>query len=235
MSTPAAEMAPAVTPERQAVDTWLNALDDALSRGDSRAAADLFETDGFWRDMISFTWNITTMEGQEQIRDMLDACLSRVQPSSWQIEEPPTEAGGIIDAWLTFETDVARGRGHLRLREGKAFTLLTTMVELKGFEEGKGLTRPMGVHHGVDPERRSWLEERTDEQARLGYEEQPYCVIVGGGQGGIALGARMRMLGVPTIIIEKNDRHGDSWRKRYKSLCLHDPVWYDHLPYISFP
>ena len=235
MSTPAAEMAPAVTPERQAVDTWLNALDDALSRGDSRAAADLFETDGFWRDMISFTWNITTMEGQEQIRDMLDACLSRVQPSSWQIEEPPTEAGGIIDAWLTFETDVARGRGHLRLREGKAFTLLTTMVELKGFEEGKGLTRPMGVHHGVDPERRSWLEERTNEQARLGYEEQPYCVIVGGGQGGIALGARMRMLGVPTIIIEKNARPGDSWRKRYKSLCLHDPVWYDHLPYIPFP
>jgi putative flavoprotein involved in K+ transport len=40
---------------------------------------------------------------------------------------------------------------------------------------------------------------------------------------------------VPTIIIEKNDRPGDSWRKRYKSLCLHDPVWYDHLPYLPFP
>ena len=60
-------------------------------------------------------------------------------------------------------------------------------------------------------------------------------VIVGGGQGGIALGARLRRLGVPTIIIEKNERPGDSWRKRYKSLCLHDPVWYDHLPYLPFP
>jgi putative flavoprotein involved in K+ transport len=40
---------------------------------------------------------------------------------------------------------------------------------------------------------------------------------------------------VPTIIVEKNDRPGDSWRNRYKSLCLHDPVWYDHLPYIQFP
>jgi cation diffusion facilitator CzcD-associated flavoprotein CzcO len=40
---------------------------------------------------------------------------------------------------------------------------------------------------------------------------------------------------VPTIIIEKNDRPGDSWRKRYKSLCLHDPVWYDHLPYLQVP
>ena len=60
-------------------------------------------------------------------------------------------------------------------------------------------------------------------------------VIVGGGQGGIGLGARLRMLGVPTIIVEKNARPGDSWRNRYKSLCLHDPVWYDHMPYLNFP
>ena len=40
---------------------------------------------------------------------------------------------------------------------------------------------------------------------------------------------------MPTIIVERNARPGDSWRKRYKSLCLHDPVWYDHLPYIKFP
>ena len=60
-------------------------------------------------------------------------------------------------------------------------------------------------------------------------------MIIGGGQGGIALGARLRQLEVPTIILEKNERAGDSWRKRYKSLCLHDPVWYDHLPYLDFP
>ena len=40
---------------------------------------------------------------------------------------------------------------------------------------------------------------------------------------------------MPTIVIEKHERPGESWRKRYKSLCLHDPVWYDHLPYIPFP
>ena len=40
---------------------------------------------------------------------------------------------------------------------------------------------------------------------------------------------------MPTIIVEKNERPGDSWRKRYKSLCLHDPVWYDHMPYLPFP
>ncbi|MFI5429892.1 NAD(P)-binding protein [Aeromicrobium sp. UC242_57] len=60
-------------------------------------------------------------------------------------------------------------------------------------------------------------------------------MIIGGGQGGIALGARMRQLGVPTVVIDRHDRPGDQWRSRYKSLCLHDPVWYDHLPYLPFP
>ena len=109
------------------------------------------------------------------------------------------------------------------------------MTELKGFEERKGAHRIKGAEHGVHPGRKTWLEEREHELATLGITEQPYVVIVGGGQGGIALGARLRRLGVPAIIAEKNAKPGDSWRKRYKSLCLHDPVWYDHLPYLPFP
>ncbi|MCU1565402.1 MAG: FAD-dependent oxidoreductase, partial [Pseudarthrobacter sp.] len=62
-----------------------------------------------------------------------------------------------------------------------------------------------------------------------------YTVIIGGGQGGIGLAARLRRLGVPTLVIEKNQKPGDSWRNRYKSLHLHDPVWYDHMPYLKFP
>ena len=85
------------------------------------------------------------------------------------------------------------------------------------------------------PGRHTWLEARQQEEATLGYTVQPEVVIIGGGQGGIGLGARLRRLGVPTIIIEKNARAGDSWRNRYKSLCLHDPVWYDHMPYLPFP
>lgn len=221
--------------ELAAVQAWLSAFNDALSSNNTQLAAELFEEDGFWRDLISFTWNIITLEGRTKIHAMLDDCLEHTKPSHWQVEEPPTEAGGIVDAWITFETAVCRGRGHLRLRDGKAFTFLTTMVELKGHEESQGAERPKGVFHGSQKTRKTWVEERADEAKRLGYDEQPYCLIVGGGQGGIALGARMRMLGVPTIIVEKNEKPGDSWRKRYKSLCLHDPVWYDHLPYIPFP
>lgn len=217
------------------VQTWLDNFGSALQSGDTSAAADLFEDDGFWRDLVSFTWNIKTLEGQSAIKAMLDSCNANTNAANWEISEPPAEADGIVEAWLTFETSVARGLGHVRLRNGKAFTLLTTMVELKGYEAPEGRSRGMGVEHGESTGRKNWLEKREEETLSLGYKEQPYCLIVGGGQGGIALGARMRMLGVPTIIVEKNRRAGDSWRNRYKSLCLHDPVWYDHLPYIPFP
>ena len=167
--------------------------------------------------------------------NMLSACLKDVKPSHFALQGEATEADGVVDAWFTFETGVARGLGHLRLKGGKAWTLLTTMTELKGFEEKKGNHRIKGAEHGAHKHRQSWLELRQEEQASLGYTEQPYVLIIGGGQGGIMLAARLRRLGVPTIVVEKNARPGDSWRNRYKTLCLHDPVWYDHLPYLPFP
>ena len=98
-----------------------------------------------------------------------------------------------------------------------------------------GLRRPKGAEHGVNRDRTTWLEDREHEAQNLGITEQPYVLIVGGGQAGIGLAARLRQLRVPTIVIDKRARPGDQWRSRYKSLCLHDPVWYDHMPYLKFP
>ena len=219
----------------QAASAWLGDFQTVLERRDIDAAVALFDADPYWRDLVSFTWNICTQEGADAIRAMLQARLADVQPTAFAVEGQATEAGGVIDAWFTFETAVARGRGHLRLKDGRAWTLLTTMTSLKGFEERTGANRVKGAEHGVHPGRKTWLEEREHELATLGITEQPHVVIIGGGQGGLALGARLRRLGVPAIIVEKNARPGDSWRNRYKSLCLHDPVWYDHLPYMPFP
>ncbi len=219
----------------QAASAWFADFQSALERHDVDAAMLLFGADCYWRDLVAFTWNICTQEGPDAVRAMLQARLADVKPTAFVVEGQATEAAGVIDAWFTFETAVARGRGHLRLKDGKAWTLLTTMTELKGFEERKGAHRIKGAEHGVHPGRKTWRQERDHELATLGISEQPYVVIVGGGQGGIALGARLRRLGVPAIIVEKNAKPGDSWRKRYKSLCLHDPVWYDHLPYLPFP
>lgn len=43
------------------------------------------------------------------------------------------------------------------------------------------------------------------------------------------------MLGLEALIIDTEKAVGDNWRRRYHQLVLHDPVWYDHMPYINFP
>ena len=147
---------------------WLAGFGAALQAGDSDGALALFHADSYWRDLVAFTWNIPTQEGTDAIRAMLAARLADTAPSAFALDGQASEADGIVDAWFTFETRVARGRGHLRLKDGQAWTLLTTMVELKGFEEHKGTRRVKGAEHGVHPGRKTWLERRQDEQARLG-------------------------------------------------------------------
>jgi putative flavoprotein involved in K+ transport len=217
------------------VTAWLAKFEAALNSKNSDDAAALFGDECFWRDLVFFTWNIKTSEGRDDIATMLKATLPHMGKTTWRVEGDATGDEAMTESWIVFESDQARGRGHLRLQNGKAWTLLTTMVELKGHEEKKGPTRDAGVVHGASKMRTTWLEKREKEEKELGFKTQPYCVIIGGGQGGIGLGARLRRLGVPTIIIEKNKKPGDSWRNRYKSLCLHDPVWYDHMPYLPFP
>ncbi|CDX27299.1 conserved hypothetical protein [Mesorhizobium sp. ORS 3359] len=223
-----------IAPSQQAA-TWLGSFGRALEAGDIEAATNLFAEDCYWRDLLTFTWNIKTMEGQAAIREMLKATLSLAQPSHCHLTGEASVDDGVVEAWFSFETAVARGEGILRLKDGRCRTLFTAMSELKGFEERKGPARPLGIRHKADPNRETWAEARAREARDLGVHEQPYCLVIGGGQGGIMLGARLRQLGVSTLIIEKNARAGDSWRNRYRSLVLHDPVWYDHLPYIPFP
>mgnify|MGYP000284685966 CR=1 FL=1 len=236
----ATETAALRTPQ-QRVEDWLARFDDALRAGDAIAAANLFAVDGFWRDLVAFTWNLKTFEGREEIADMLTVRLTETAPSGWVTSESATETeDGVAEAFVEFETGVGRGTAHLRLRpdadgNDEGWTLLTTLQQLTGHEEPQGHGRPLGAVHGADPDRRSWAEKREDEEAELGRAVQPYVLVIGGGQGGIALGARLRQLGVPSIVVDSHDRPGDQWRGRYKSLCLHDPVWYDHLPYLPFP
>ncbi|MEM8979893.1 MAG: NAD(P)/FAD-dependent oxidoreductase [Pseudomonadota bacterium] len=78
------------------------------------------------------------------------------------------------------------------------------------------------------------LESFSAEPRRTETDE-PFVLVVGGGQGGLALGAQLQDLGVPYLIVDAYPRVGDQWRSRYESLVLHDPVWYDHLPFKPFP
>jgi putative flavoprotein involved in K+ transport len=222
-------------PMADPISKWLERFSACLERGDIDGAAQLFDEQCYWRDLVAFTWTLKTFEGRGEIRAMLSATLGAAAPGDFFALAQPGENDGIADGWFAFETALGRGTGHLRLRDGRCWTILTTLQELKGFEEPAGPRRARGLEHGVVPGRQSWLERRRAEAAELGFALQPYVLIVGGGQGGLALAARLKRLDVPTLVVEQNERAGDSWRKRYRSLCLHDPVWYGHMPYLPFP
>ena len=193
---------------RGTVAAWVGAFGQALESRDSAAVAALFTETCYWRDLLAFTWNITTSEGRPAITAMLEARLAETAPANLTVIDDATAEAGVVTGWFTFETAQGRGVAHVRLREGLAWTLLTSMEELRGHEEKKGHRRAFGAEHGVHQGRSTWLERRLEEEETLGFSRQPYTVIVGGGQGGLALGARLRRLGVPTIIVEKNAPRG---------------------------
>ena len=145
-----------------------------------------------------------------------------------------------IEAIFKFETKVGRGSGIIRLipdaddgNRLKAWTLLTELGELKGFEEQLGVQRPRGNAYSRDFRGPNWLDLR---KASAGYADRdPTVLVIGGGQSGLSIAARLKQLNVDTLIVDREKRIGDNWRKRYHALTLHNQVQVNHLPYMHFP
>ncbi|WP_160000096.1 NAD(P)/FAD-dependent oxidoreductase [Roseomonas sp. 18066] len=216
---------------------FLATLAGHLEAGDAAGAASLFHAESHWRDLLPLTWSIATFDGPAAIAAMLAATLPEARPRGFVLEpgSETTTADGVTEAWFGFQTATMQCRGHLRLKDGRAWTLVTMALALTAHPERVGTARERGVEHGAFPDRQNWAERRRRHQARLGETEQPYCLIIGAGQGGLTLAARLAMLDVPTLVVDSHARPGDAWRQRYDSLCLHDTVWANHLPYLPFP
>jgi putative flavoprotein involved in K+ transport len=212
-------------------EQWVASLSDALASGRPDAIADLFVEDGWWRDVIALSWDLRTLEGPDQIENFLGEC----RPSDLhdlQLEGTPTRELMWVQAFFSFRTAVGQGIAVVRLveREGRwlAWTLMTALQELTGRELAVG---PRRERHPGDHE--SYANQRAIEASFL--ESGPAVLVVGAGQAGLGVAAHLRLMGVPALVIEKNERVGDNWRKRYESLVLHDPVWVDSLPFMPFP
>ena len=175
---------PLHTPTAQ-LAAWVENLSERLAKRDLDGVLELFAEECHWRDLLLFSWNLVTLEGKPAIRDMLETRLDQTRPERWKLEGEATLNDGVLEGWISLETDAARGKGYVRLKEGLCWTLLTTMRELKGFEEPSGRRRPMGANHGhTRADKRNWLERRRDEEASLGITTQPYCLIVGAARVG---------------------------------------------------
>jgi putative flavoprotein involved in K+ transport len=65
--------------------------------------------------------------------------------------------------------------------------------------------------------------------------ERVETLVVGGGQAGLAVGYYLAQRDLPFVILDSNERIGDSWRKRWDSLRLFTPARYNALPGMAFP
>lgn len=231
--------------EHELVASWLAKFGDALSAGSAERLQALFIEDADWRDVMSFTWDMRTHLSSGRVAAELVRAAAGAQAHDFKISEQRTapqqvvRAGDqVIEAFFNFQTRIGRGEGILRLDKAdghfsKARTLLTSLRELTGHEEAIGPRRPQNTAYSRTFGGKNWLDLRNEAQRYEG--KSPEVLIVGAGQAGLSIGARLRALGVDALIIDKHERVGDVWRKRYHSLTLHNQVWVAHFPYLPFP
>lgn len=227
------------------VDGWLADFGAALSSGDTTAIAALFVEDSHWRDLVAFTWHIATTSGRADVASALADHAADVNPIGFEVHPtrtPPrrvTRAGTeVIEGIFRFETRDGPGVGVVRLLpdgEGapKAWTVMTALDQIRGAEERIGDKRNRGETYSRDFSGPNWQDLRD---IAVAYEDRdPEVLVVGGGQAGLSIAATLTHLGVDTLIVDKEKRIGDNWRKRYHALTLHNQVHVNHLPYMPFP
>src|SRR5262245_42745729 len=237
-------------PIATSVNHWLAQFERALAEPDDVLLKTLFHPDSHWRDVLALTWHIRTVNGSDAILRELKAHVGRAHPTGFKTDldrTPPrhvTRAGThTLEAIFRFETAEGRGIGVLRLTPDipdakggetlRAWTLLTALDEIKGFEEQVGRLRPKGESYSRDFRGPNWLDLRksTAEYA----EKDPVVLVVGGGQAGLSIAARLTQLQIDTLIVDRERHIGDNWRNRYRALTLHNQVHVNHLPYMPFP
>ncbi len=229
--------------ERALAEQWLDKFNVALHSASPSSVAMLFAPESHWRDLLAFTWSITPSQGAEAIAALMVAKQAATKARGFAIAEgrtPPrrvTRAGvDVIEAIFRFETGVGRGFGVLRLLASaptRAVQIMTSLHELKGFEEKIGERRPTGSAYSRNFGGTNWMDQRVAHSAYT--DREPTVLIAGGGQAGLSLAATLGLIGVDALVVDKLPRAGDCWRTRYHSLALHNNTEFNHLPYMPYP
>ena len=231
---------------RSEVDNWLKSFNESILQQKNKdesikILSNLFFEDSHWRDILALTWKIQTVSGKSKIIEDLYNNILDVSAKHFQIDQertPPREVirGGksVIEVILKFNTKFGECEGIVRLyedheeqRQFKAWSFLTALSELNN-SNNKELEKYQNTLEGPN-----WLDKRNKD--RLFNNRQPEVIVVGSGQAGLSIAARLKQQDIDTLIVDKNERVGDNWRNRYHSLKLHNQTHVNHLPYMPFP
>ncbi|KAF8333983.1 uncharacterized protein EI90DRAFT_3015060 [Cantharellus anzutake] len=231
---------------------FLRSLTIAFELGDVSAFIDLFQPNGYLRDILICAWNYSSVAKGRMV-EFFDACggLPNIKPTSIKIDDTKTSPARYksqfrgIEGFFVFETegDGLNGVGVARLQwdnaSGKfrALTLSLVLDSFKRYVELSGAKRPIITLTSERQAKVNWHERRMLESSFTSPSPKPNpdVVIVGAGHAGLMIAARLKRLGIVSLIIEKSSRVGDGWRNRYHSLKLQDTVWINQFPYLPFP
>ncbi|KAF2202246.1 putative flavin-containing monooxygenase YUCCA3 [Delitschia confertaspora ATCC 74209] len=229
--------------------TWLDKFAAVLSSGETSKLNTVVHADSWWRDHLALSWDFHTIRGIQRMADFLSQHVISAQVTNLRLQgtgkfapilKTPIEGLEWVESMFHFETKIGKGKGMLRLAQGddeiwKAHFIYTALQELKGAEEMAGLKRPHGGNNSLEEGVRkgNWQDRRETQKEFLNAD--PDIFIIGAGQAGLNMAARLQTLGLSCLIIDKNARIGNNWRHRYHTLVTHDPVQYTHMAYLPFP
>jgi cation diffusion facilitator CzcD-associated flavoprotein CzcO len=232
---------------RRSAEDWLAAFETALVSLDAAQIGALFHQDCHWRDVLAFTWHLTPVAGRDDVATRLAAEQEPTGAHGFHLpagRRPPRTVKRLgidsVEAIFEYKTADGRGAGIVRLSPApdsggamKAWLLSTTLQALEGHEEKIGANRPTGSAFSRNFGGDNWADMR---RKAIAYDDrEPAVLVIGAAQAGLSIAARLNQQGVDTLVVEKWPRIGDSWRKRYHSLALHNSIHLNHLPYMEFP
>ena len=233
--------------------TWLSKFSHVAASSDPSLLPTVLHDSAWWRDHLALSWDLRTLHPLENITTFLNKNPAALQLTNLtltttgkfapSISRPAADQGHDLE-WLesmfSFATPAGTGKGMLRLTqdtngEWKGYMLYTALQELHSFPPAVGKLRPHGGDNSLsnDGKKGNWLEKRTVQQAWR--DVQPDVVVIGAGQAGLNVAARLKDLGVSVLLVDKKKRVGDNWRGRYRTLVTHDPVQYTHMYGLPFP
>ncbi|RAK95363.1 monooxygenase [Aspergillus ibericus CBS 121593] len=212
----------------------LTRLNTALATDDGETLqACLYADQAYWKDQLALTWHLRTFSGPETVAtSLLETTKLRKLAGEIEIDGaatflPATPVLQFIDCPLIFRTESPAGlcRGKMLLlpvvREDqgvswKIWILSTRLESLDMQSEDEGLLRSAGRQ----------LDNSTDFDTDV--------FIIGAGNAAVALSARLKALGVETVMADRNARPGDNWALRYDCMRFHIPTAFCELPYMCY-